>query len=54
MKVLSKNNGNVIRKSTFFLVSNIKHRIEKSNLENDEKALLEGILLGDKSGISEN
>ena len=54
VKVLSKNNGNIIRKSTFFLVSNIKHRIEKSNLENDEKALLEGILLGDKSGISEN
>ena len=54
VKVLSKNNGNVIRKSTFFLASNIKHRIEKSNLENDEKALLEGILLGDKSGITEN
>lgn len=51
--IVSKNNGNIVRKYIINITSNIKQRIEKSNLNEDEKTLLYGILLGDKENISE-
>lgn len=51
--LLSKNNGNIMRKYANIWLSKIKQKIEKSGLESDEKSLLEGILLGYKENISE-
>lgn len=53
VNVLSKNNGNIIRKYTNFFSSKIKQRIATSSLGQNEKSLLEGILLGDKENITE-
>ena len=53
VNILSKNNGNIIRKYTNFIAFKIKQRIEISSLGQNEKSLLEGILLGDKENITE-
>lgn len=53
IKVIEKNKGNIIFKYTNKLSTKIKEKIEKSSFSNDEKAILEGILLGDKTNISE-
>ena len=53
VSILSKNNGNIIKKYTNIIASKVRQKIEKSSLGDDEKALLDGILLGDKENISE-
>lgn len=51
--LISKNNGNIIKKYTNILSNKIKEKIEKTELLKDEKSLLVGILLGDKEEISD-
>lgn len=53
VKVISKNKGNIILKYTNKLSIKMKQRIEKSNFSKDEKAILAGVLLGDKTDISQ-
>ena len=54
VKIISKDNENFISKFTHKLSINIDQAIENSSLQNDEKALIKGILLGDKENISED
>ena len=51
--LISKNKGNFLKKYTNIMSLKTKQKIENSNLEEKEKALLEGILLGDKEKMSE-
>lgn len=53
VEVISKNKGNMFLKNTNKLSAKIKERIDESKLSDDEKAILRGILLGDKKDISE-
>ena len=51
-KVISKDNINIIFKYTNKLKQKIEDRIEKLNLESNKKAVLKGIILGEKEDIS--
>ena len=51
--VMSKNRGNPFKKYINIITDIVKQKIEKSCLKEEEKGLLEGILLGDKENISE-
>lgn len=53
LKIISKEEGNTILKYTNMLCCKIKQKIQNSKIPNDEKSILCGILLGDKSKISE-
>ena len=54
LKIISKDKGNVVLKYTNILSYKIKQKIQNSNMPSDEKNVLCGILLGDKTGISED
>lgn len=51
--LISKDKGNILKKYTNIITLQVKQKIEDSNLEENQKALLEGILLGDKENLSE-
>lgn len=52
IEVISKDNGNQIIKFTNKFADFIKNKINNSKLENEEKNLFIGILLGDKENLS--
>lgn len=52
-KIISKEEGNIILKYTNILSCKIKQKIQNSKIPDDEKWVLCGILLGDKTEISE-
>lgn len=51
--LISKDKGNILKKYTNIITLQIKRKIEDSNLEENQKELLEGILIGDKENLSE-
>ena len=53
IKVISKNNGNIILKYVNKTKNIIEEKLYKSNLNEEEKGILKGILLGNKEEISE-
>lgn len=53
INIISKNNVNIILKNTNKLANKLKQIMQSFNLKEDEKAILEGILLGDKENIPE-
>lgn len=52
-KIIQKDRGNIIIKHTQGLAHKIDEKIEKTSLSEEEKAILKGILLGNKANISE-
>lgn len=53
LKVIAKNKGNPIIKNTNKLSTKIKQKIDTSELSDEEKSMIKGILLGDTGDISE-
>ncbi len=53
VNILSKNNGNFLLKYTNKLADEFKQIINNSNMKEEEKAITQGILLGDKTDIDE-
>lgn len=53
VNIKSKNNGNFLLKYTNKLAKEFKQIINNSKMEADEKAIIQGILLGDKTDIEE-
>ena len=52
--IISKNNGNFILSFTNKIYEKIKSKIDNSFLKEDEKGVLKGIILGDKTDLSED
>ena len=52
VKIISKNNGNILIKHIKKLSLILKEKVENLKIGEEEKALLKGILLGDKENIS--
>lgn len=51
--IKENNRGNIIKKYSNKVALRIKQKIQKTELEDQEKALIEGILLGDKENLEE-
>lgn len=53
INVIQKNKGNIILKYTNKITQKIQNLIDTSKLSNEEKAIVKGIILGDKEDLSE-